>query len=690
MSERNSTPSLISGSRLDDDNDDLTGDDLTVDLDLGFDGAEDILRVWRNGMRPDPDLTVSEWADAHRWLSSRAAAEPGRYRTARAPYLREIMDALSPRHPAQRVSFMKAAQVGATEAGNNWIGFVIHHAPGPMLAVLPTVEMAKRTSRGRIDPLIAESPTLRERVNPARSRDAGNSMLSKEFPGGILVLTGANSATGLRSMPARYIFLDEVDAYPASADEEGDPVTLAEARTTTFSHRRKVFMVSTPTIRGISRIEREYEASDQRRYFVPCPHCGHMQWLQFERLRWDKGQPDTAAYHCEACETPIAEHHKTQMLERGEWRATAVSADPQSIGFHISALYSPLGWKSWAQIARDWLAAQGSEEMLRAARNTLLGETWVESGDAPEWQRLAERRESYAGVQIPVGGLFLTAGVDVQKDRIEVDVWAWGRDLESWLVDHIVIAGGPDDPTCWDKLTALLGRTWVCANGAVMLIGKLAIDTGYEAAAVYAWARKQGFEQVAPIKGLEGFNRATPVSGPTFVDATIGGKRLRRGARLWSVATATFKTETYRFLRLERPSDEDRALGALDAPGTVHLPDWIDTEWLKQLVAEQLVTVRNKRGYAHPEWQKMRERNEALDTRVYARAAAWIMGADRWDEATWRRLEAQAGVETRPPVSPAAVEGVAAEPTTPTPPKAGTPTTPRRKRRAYTPNFMRD
>lgn len=168
------------------------------------------------------------------------------------------------------------------------------------------------------------------------------------------------------------------------------------------------------------------------------------------------------------------------------------------------------------------------------------------------------------------------------------------------------------------------------------------------------------------------------MSGPTFVDATIGGKRLRRGARLWSVATATFKTETYRFLRLERPSDEDRALGVLDAPGTVHLPDWIDTEWLKQLVAEQLVTVRNKRGYVHPEWQKMRERNEALDTRVYARAAAWIMGADRWDEATWRRLEAQAGIENRP--VPQSAE--ATEPVLPTPPTAGTPTTPRRKRRA--------
>ena len=285
MSANSSTPSPTSGFLSDDDN------DLTADLDLGFDGAEDLLRVWRQGLRPDPNLTVSEWADQHRWLSSRGAAEPGRYRTARAPYLREIMDALSPGHPAQRITFMKAAQVGATEAGNNWIGFVIHHAPGPMLAVLPSLELAKRTSRGRLDPLIADSPALRERVNPARSRDAGNSMLSKEFPGGILVLTGANSATGLRSMPARYVFLDEVDAYPASADEEGDPVTLAEARTTTFSHRRKVFMVSTPTIRGLSRIEREFEASDQRRYFVPCPHCGAMQWLQFDRLRRRLGHP---------------------------------------------------------------------------------------------------------------------------------------------------------------------------------------------------------------------------------------------------------------------------------------------------------------------------------------------------------------------------------------------------------------
>ena len=644
MSESSLTPSQTSGSRLHEGDHDhrLNDGDLTEGLDLGFDGAEDILRIWRRGIRPDPDLTVSEWADAHRKLSSRASAEPGQYRTARTPYLREIMDALSPRHPAQRITFMKAAQVGATEAGNNWIGFVIHHAPGPMLAVLPTLEMAKRTSRGRIDPLIEDSPALREKVSPARSRDAGNSMLSKEFPGGILVLTGANSATGLRSMPARYVFLDEVDAYPASADEEGDPVTLAEARTTTFAHRRKVFMVSTPTIRGLSRIEREFEASDQRRYFVPCPHCDHRQWLQFERLRWDKRQPETAMYHCAGCEKPIAEHHKTSMLAKGEWRATAVSANPNAIGFHLSALYSPIGWKSWEQIARDWLAAQGSDEMLRAARNTLLGETWVESGDAPEWQRLADRRETFVA-QIPARGLFLTAGADVQKDRIEVDVWAWGRGLESWLVDHIVIDGGPEHTETWDDLGQLLSQTWLHALGAQLGLAKLAIDTGYESPAVYAWARRSGHAQVAPIKGVEGFNRAAPVVGPTHVDVTEGGKKLRRGARLWTIAVATFKSEAYRYLRLLAPTDEEIAAGAKFPAGYVHLPRGSDAEWIKQLVGEQLVTVKTKRGFNRLEWQKLRERNEALDCRVYARAAAWIAGADRWTEAMWRNLEQQIG-----------------------------------------------
>jgi len=244
---------------------------------------------------------------------------------------------------------------------------------------------------------------------------------------------------------------------------------------------------------------------------------------------------------------------------------------------------------------------------------------------------------------VPAGGLFLTAGVDVQKDRIEVDVWAWGKGLQSWLIDHIVIEGGPGDQACWQKLSDLVGRTWTHASGTPMTIARLAIDTGYETAAVYAWARQVGFGQVAPIKGLEGFNRASPVTGPTFVDATIGGKRLRRGARLWTVATSTFKAETYRFLRLD-PPETSPAEEEKFPPGFLHLPGWVDAEWLKQLTAEQLVTVKNKRGFAKLEWQKLRERNEALDCRVYARAAAWILGADRWSEARWEELVAQFAV----------------------------------------------
>src|SRR5512134_3716254 len=619
-------------------------------IDLAFDGAEDLLRAWREGLTPDPDLTVSAWADKHRFLSSRGASEAGPWRTSRTPYLREIMDALSPSHPCQRVTFMKGSQVGATEAGGNWIGYVIHHAPGPMLAVQPSVELAKRFSQQRIDPLIEESPVLREKVAPARSRDSGNTVLSKEFPGGILVLTGANSAVGLRSMPVRYLFLDEVDAYPPSADDEGDPVALAEARTRTFSWRRKVFLASTPTIKGLSRIEREFEASDQRRFFVPCPHCGERQYLKFERLRWQKGKAETTAYVCAHCETPIAEHHKTRMLESGEWRPTATPADPLTIGFHLSSLYSPVGWLSWERIAREWEAAQASDEAKRSFINTVLGETWVETGEAPDWQRLYERREDFRRGTVPAGGLFITAGADVQKDRIEVSIWAWGRGLESWLVDHVVIEGGPERSEAWAMLTELLGETWPHPSGTFLGLAKLAIDTGYESPAVYAWARRMGAAQVAAIKGVDGFNRAAPVVGPTYVDATEGGRRIRRGARLWTVAAATFKGETYRFLRLAAPED-----GGAYPAGYVHLPRGVDAEWVKQLVVEQLMTVKTRRGFTRLEWQKLRERNEALDCRVYARAAAWIAGLDRWTERKWQELERQLGIEVEAKPVPATV-----------------------------------
>lgn len=623
-----------------------------------FEGAEDIRNAWLAGLAPDPALTVSQWADRHRILSSRAASEAGPYRTARTPFMRAIMDALSPASPARRVVFQKAAQVGATEGGNNWVGFCIHQAPGPFLAVQPTVDLAKRLSQQRIDPLIEESPDLRALVMPSRSKDSGNTILGKRFPGGQLILTGANSAVGLRSMPARWVFLDEVDAYPGDLDGEGDPIALAEARTISFGHRSKLFLASTPTVKGLSRIEREYELSDQQRYHVPCPHCGGLQWLKFERLRWQPGRPETARYVCEHCDEPIAERHKTEMMDEANGATWMPTAEPEMleraqaagiVGYHISGLYSPLGWLSWSKIAQDWEQAVGNEAALKTLKNTVLGETWQERGEAPDWQRLYERREDWHLGEVPEGALILTAGADVQRDRIEIDVWGWGENLESWLVDHIVLEGDTAREDVWDDLTGFLAETWPHAGGARMALARLAIDTGDGATtdAVYGWCRKMGHGQVIAIKGVGGFDRSTPVDGPSYVDVTEGGRKFRRGVRLWKVAGAVFKSETYRLLRLAAPTDEDIADGSGWPAGFVHIPKGTTAEWTKQLTAEQLMTIRTRQGFQKLEWQQTRDRNEALDCRVYARACAWLMGMDRWDGAKWDDLRAQLMPGTR-------------------------------------------
>jgi len=616
-------------------------------MSMDYEGAAEIERAWREGLTPDPLLTVSEWSDRHRMLSSKASAEPGRWRTSRTPYLKDIMDCLSPTSPVERVVFMKAAQLGATEMGSNWIGYVIHHAPGPMMAVWPTVDMAKRNSKQRIDPLIEESGVLVELIAPARSRDSGNTILAKEFRGGVLVMTGANSAVGLRSMPVRYLFLDEVDGYPSDVEGEGDAISLAEARTRTFA-RRKIFIVSTPTISGASAVEREYEASDQRRYFVPCPHCAHRQWMRFEHLRWEKGQPETAAYVCESCDEPIAEHHKTWMLEHGEWRAMVTDGTGKTAGFHLSSLYSPVGWRSWRDIAAAWESAvskeSGSAAAIKTFKNTELGETWVEEGEAPDWQRLVERREDYRIGAVPNGGLLLVGGADVQKDRIEASIWAFGRSKESWLVEHRVLMGDTARDAVWKRLAELVAQTWTHESGAALPLARFALDTGFATQEAYTFVRACGDPRVMPVKGVA--RGAALIGTPTAVDISQGGKKLRRGIKVFSVAVGIAKREFYNNLRKAADVLEDGVTTTFPA-GFVHLPK-IDAEFIQQLCAEQLITRRDRNGFAIREWQKMRERNEALDCYVYARAAASAAGLDRFEERHWRELERQLGIAAPP------------------------------------------
>lgn len=598
--------------------------------------------AWAQAFRPEPMLTVSAWADRHRHLSARAAAEPGLWRTSRTPYLKAIMDALSPSDATERVVFMKGAQIGGTEAGNNWLGYVIHQAPGPMLVVYPTVETAKRASRQRVDPLIEESPALRGLVRDPRTRDSGNTVLSKIFPSGVLIMTGANSAVGLRSMPVRYLFLDEVDAFPPDADGEGDPIALAIHRTATFA-RRKVFMVSTPTVAGASRIEAAYEESDQRKFWVPCPDCGEMQILEWQGVRWPSGKPHLAEYACAHCGVLIPNHRKPAMLAGGTWRPSA-AGDGRTVGFHLSSLYSP--WQSWAQCAVEFVQAKGNDDRLKTWTNLVLAETWSERGDAPEWRRLWDRRESYPLGTVPAGGFFLTAGVDVQRDRIEVELVAWGPNRESWSVDHRVIEGDPFSDAPWRALSQLVAETFPHERGGRLAIGRLAVDTGFATAAVYAWARQHSPRQVMAIKGTARLRVA--LGAPTAIEVTIAGRKRPLGLKLWPVGVDVFKAQLYGWLR------QDRGEEGPVPPGWCHLPDHSE-EWFKQLVAEQLVARANRNGFKSYEWKKTRERNEALDCRVYAMAAAEAAGVHRWHEDQWAQLSgALSASETSAPARPAA------------------------------------
>jgi phage terminase large subunit GpA-like protein len=588
----------------------------------------------REGLRPEQDITVSEWADANRILSSVSSAEPGRWRTDRFPYLREIMDSLSSNSNYEQIVFQKGSQIGATETGNNWIGYVIHHAPGPMLAVMPTVDMAKDNSKTRIDPLIEESPALRDRVKEARSRDSGNTTLLKEFNGGFLAMVGSNAPGPMRSKPIRYLFLDEVDSYPGDVGNEGDPVMLAKARTRTFS-RRKIFLVSTPTMKDTSRIERAYLETDQRRFFIPCPKCNEYQYLQWTQLRWEKKDPKTAHYQCIKCNNKIYNHEKELLLKRGVWKPTAKTTNPRVVGFHLSSLYSPVGFYSWEDAVEEWLNAQKNIQALKTFVNTVLGETWDEKSEAPEWEYLYNRKSEYKAGIIPMDGTLLVGGADVQSDRIEIEIVAYGKNKISYSIEYIVIMGDPSQPEIWNKLDNILGTPYKHESGQELFIEGFAIDSGYKSAQVYDWTRTKPKTKVFAVKGSD--SQKALYSGPKILDIRMdNGKKIYRGARLWTLGVSELKTEFYDFLRQSEKT----------AYGYCNFPEGYSEEYYRQLTSEILITHRSKNGRLRTEWKKTRERNEALDCRIYARGAACILGVDRWTLLDWESYRNNIGLNS--------------------------------------------
>lgn len=570
------------------------------------------------GLRPIPRITVTQWADKYRFLSPISSAIPGRYESRRTPYLRKIMDCLSVHEPFKRVVLMKGAQIGGTESGTNFLGYVMHLAPAPIMFVQPTEDMVKKVSNGRVDPLIESCPELSERVAANKSRDSKNTIMQKSFTGGVLLFAGANSAAGLRSVPVRYLVLDEVDAYPQDLDGEGSPMELAIARTRTFPNK-KIFIISTPTVSGISAIEKEFDETDQNYYHVPCPHCGGMQALVFGQLKWEEGKPATAHYECIHCGEAIKERHKSEMFERGEWVPSVPDkSSDETIGFHLNSLYSPYGWHSWADIAAEFVKAKKDQNKLKVFVNTTLGETWKEKGEAPPFKNLYNRREQYRLNEVPDDVCFITAGVDVQKDRLELEIVGWCADKRSYSIDYRVLDGDTAGVDVWNSLAQIVGERWTRSDGMELPVKMMAVDTGYNTTHVYNFCRRFDATRVVPIKGQDSLGMA--VSVPKTVDITKAGKKVGK-LRLWRVGVSFLKSELYSALLLEKNSE-----GA-PPPNYCHFPEY-DEHYFRGLTAEKQV-VKMVRGYRRYMWVKEYERNEPLDCRVYARAAAAIVGLDR-------------------------------------------------------------
>lgn len=566
---------------------------------LGVDGLLAVdARVRHRIYLPPPKLTVSEWADRYRILNRAASAEPGKWRTDRAPYQREIMDACCD-PTIEEVVVMKPSQVGFTEILGNVLGYYIDQDPAPILVVQPNLEMARAWSLDRVTPMLRDSPKLRGVVTESNRRSSGDTILHKVFSGGHLTIVGANSAAGLASRPIRIALFDEVDRYPHSAGNEGDPVTLGRRRTATFWNR-KIIRGSTPTLKGESKIEKAYEQSDQRRYFVPCPACGHEQVLVWAGLKWDEGDPKSVRYACAGCGVLIGEEQKGRMVAAGRW----VAGEPgRSIaGFHLNALISP--WAPWSSLVEEWLSSQHDMTKLQAFVNTILGETWEERGGGLNPDGLRARREMYAAT-VPLGVGLLTAGVDIQDDRIEATLWGWGAGEESWIIKHHRLLGDPQKPDVWGQLDAVLFAAYPHESGATIGIAATCVDSGAHTEAVYRYCRQRTDRRVYPTKGASEAHR--PVV--EMKGSKVG--RLESRVRLFMVGTDAAKDRIYGMLRVAMP-------GAL----YVHLPHDLPDDVIDQLTSEKVM----RRQMPGGRWIRRYEcprgvRNEALDCAVLALAA---------------------------------------------------------------------
>lgn len=574
-----------------------------------------VARTWRR-FAPPPKMTVAEWADTYRILSPEYAAEPGRWRTSRTPYMREPMSVITDRD-TETVVIMASSQVGKTEVLHNCLGYTMHLHPRPTLYVQPTLDTASAVSKDRLGPMIRDTAPLRGLVAPPRGRDGSNTTFHKTFPGGHLTLAGANSPASLASRPIAFLLADEVDRWEASvghrrgrqgspqdSGSEGDPLALAVKRTTTF-RGRKIVITSSPTVKGASRIEDWYEISDQRRYWTPCPRCREPFVFAWEHIRWAEGVPEAPWIECPACSGRIEDTERGALMAAGVWKADKPFAG--IAGFHIWSGFAL--WRSLAEQVAEFLRARRSLEMRQVWTNTALGRTWEVPGERIDPGSLILRRVDY-GAAVPEGVRLITAGVDTQDDRLEALVVGWGDGEEGWILERVPLLGDPGRSDVWRELDDLLDFDWPHARGGTMRIQCALVDSaGHRTQAVYNAVVPRQVRRVYATIGRSGGERGMLVSPPKAIRAQGGGTVQRRVVDVDQAKALLFSR-----LRVTDPG-----------PEYLHFPMSVGEAFFDELTAERLVTKRNKYGVPTKTWEQIRERNESLDCLVLALAALRVV-----------------------------------------------------------------
>lgn len=562
---------------------------------------ESLIRAKQRALQPPPELTLSQWSEEYMMLSPESSALPGKFRFDRAPFQREVMDAMTD-DSIRKVVIMSASQILKTQVMLNFIGYIISNDPAPILIVQPTGKMAQSFSKDRVDAMLRDVPILKGRVKDKRERDSGNSILHKLFPAGALSIASAGSPSDLASRPIRYLLCDETDRYQPG--EEGDPISLARARTTTFWNAKEV-LVSSPTDDTISRIASEYQVSDRRIFAVPCNACGAFQQLLWEQVKWESDQPDTAYYECVHCQEHWDDQQKNYNISYGHWEKT--NPEATTAGFHISNIYS--SFKTLKDLVSNFLIAKKDQEQLRAFINTQLGQTWKTEATTVGEINFLNRLEAYDANTIPNTVGLITAGVDTQMDRLECEIVGWGVGDESWSIEYHVIHGNTNSPAPWVQLADLLDKIYTRKDGLTLKVNAMAIDAGGTAPQeVFAFAKKYAKHNVYAIKGVAGEGKL------------IFPKKYRRwkgGQRFYPVGVDSAKEKLYSQLALKEP-------GA----GYCHYPTTYDEFYFRMLTAETYV-IKYRRGHPYKVWSlKQGTRNEALDCRVYAMAARYSFNLD--------------------------------------------------------------